>query len=553
MSTKRMNILECIEVIADKAENSQLSESFFNEVDGQIRYVSRKLGINSIQAVVLALMVNRSYDTRIELNDLSDYVGCKYIKMLRYSADVEGLVKSHLIACTMGRADDNITYRVPLVVIEHLKNNKAYKYEVPKDLTTSEFFGKLNEYIDCRVHEECSIEGFQDDVVELIENNLHLDFASRIKALELDINNLVLFLFVCDAFIQNREENVRQQDFAEMCCNKYHFKSVCNLLMEGNHRLQKLNLIEFCNEDGMVNREEYKLTEDAKRNFLFGVKAGGSDYLSGNFSSLLVDCRSLPAKELFYNRKVTDSIKQLEGLLEQNNFSDICNRLKEKGLRSGFACLFYGAPGTGKTETVYQLARKTDRNIMRVNISEIKSSWVGESEKNIKNVFNKYRYLVEKSDVAPILLFNEADAILGKRMEGAERAVDRMENSIQNIILQEIENMEGILIATTNIAGNLDKAFERRFLYKIEFERPDVQAKSAIWRSMMPDLREDEADKLASLYDFSGGQIENICRKHAIDSILWGEQNPDFEKLKEHCESEVLHLGNSERRKIGFR
>ena len=548
-----MNILECIEVIADKAENSQLSESFFNEVDGQIRYVSRKLGINSIQAVVLALMVNRSYDTRIELNDLSDYLNCKYIKMLKYSADVEGLVKSHLIACTRGRGDGNLTYRVPPVVIEHLKNNKSYKYELPKNLTINEFFGKLNEYIDCRVNEECSIEGFQNDVVELIENNLHLDFASRTKALELDVNNLALFLFVCDAFIQNREENVRQQDLADMCCNKYHFKSVCNLLMEGKHCRQKLNLIEFCNEDGMVNREEYKLTEDTKRTFLFGVKAGGSDYLSGNFSSLLVDCRSLPAKELFYNRKVTDSIKQLEGLLEQNNFSDICNRLKEKGLRSGFACLFYGAPGTGKTETVYQLARKTDRNIMRVNISEIKSSWVGESEKNIKNVFNKYRYLVEKSDVAPILLFNEADAILGKRMEGAERAVDRMENSIQNIILQEIENMEGILIATTNIAGNLDKAFERRFLYKIEFERPDVQAKSAIWRSMMPDLREDEADKLASLYDFSGGQIENICRKHAIDSILWGEQNPDFEKLKEHCESEVLHLGNSERRKIGFR
>lgn len=553
MSTKRMNILECIEGIADKAENSQLSESFFNEVDGQIRYVSRKLGINSIQAVVLALMVNRSFDTRIELNDLSDYLNCKYIKMLKYSADVEGLVKSHLIACTRGRGDGNLTYRVPPVVIEHLKNNKSYKYELPKNLTINEFFGKLNEYIDCRVNEECSIEGFQNDVVELIENNLHLDFASRTKALELDVNNLALFLFVCDAFIQNREENVRQQDLADMCCNKYHFKSVCNLLMEGKHCLQKLNLIEFCNEDGMVNREEYKLTEDTKRTFLFGVKAGGSDNSSGNFSSLLMDCRSLPAKELFYNRRVTDSINQLTGLLQQNNFSDICGRLKEKGLRSGFACLFYGAPGTGKTETVYQLARKTDRNIMRVNISEIKSSWVGESEKNIKNVFNKYRYLVEKSDVAPILLFNEADAILGKRMEGAERAVDRMENSIQNIILQEIENMEGILIATTNIAGNLDKAFERRFLYKIEFERPDVQAKSAIWRSMMPDLREDEADKLASLYDFSGGQIENICRKHAIDSILWGEQNPDFEKLKEHCESEVLHLGNSERRKIGFR
>lgn len=553
MSTKRMNLLECIEVIADKAENSHLSEAFFNEVEGQIGYVSRKLGINTIQAVVLALMVNRSFDTRIELNDLSDYLNCKYIKMLKYSADVEGLVKSHLIACTRGRGDGNLTYRVPPVVIEHLKNNKAYKYEVPKNLTINEFFGKLNECIDCRVSEECSVESFQNDVVELIENNLHLDFASRTKALELDLNNLVIFLFVCDAFIQNREENVRQQDLAEICCNKYHFKSVCNLLMEGKHRLQKLNLIEFCNEDGMVNREEYKLTEDTKRTFLFGIKAGGSDNSSGNFSSLLMDCRSLPAKELFYNRRVTDSINQLAGLLEPDNFSDICIRLKEKGLRSGFACLFYGAPGTGKTETVYQLARRTGRNIMRVNISEIKSSWVGESEKNIKNVFNRYRCLVERSEVTPILLFNEADAILGKRMEGAERAVDRMENSIQNIILQEIENMEGILIATTNIAGNLDKAFERRFLYKIEFERPDVQAKCAIWKSMIPELKGDEAECLASRYDFSGGQIENICRKRTIDSILWGNERLDFERLKAHCDAEVLHLGKSESKKIGFR
>ena len=125
----------------------------------------------------------------------------------------------------------------------------------------------MGERISTVFSKECSIEGFQNDVVELIENNLHLDFASRTKALELDVNNLALFLFVCDAFIQNREENVRQQDLADMCCNKYHFKSVCNLLMEGKHCLQKLNLIEFCNEDGMVNREEYKLTEDTKRTF----------------------------------------------------------------------------------------------------------------------------------------------------------------------------------------------------------------------------------------------------------------------------------------------
>ena len=87
---------------------------------------------------------------------------------------------------------------------------------------------------------------------------------------------------------------------------------------------------------------------------------------------------------------------------------------------------------------------------------------------------------MKQSVKAPILLFNEADAIIGKCQVGAERAVEKMENSIQNIILQEIEQLDGILIATTNLAENMDKAFERRFLYKVKFEKPDLACRSQI-------------------------------------------------------------------------
>ena len=136
-------------------------------------------------------------------------------------------------------------------------------------------------------------------------------------------------------------------------------------------------------------------------------------------------------------------------------------------MRKGFACLFYGAPGTGKTETVLQLARKTGRALMQVNISTIKDKYVGESEKNIKNLFDRYRQLVESEPIAPILFFNEADAIFNKRSENTERADDKMENARQNIFLQGMETLEGILIATTNLTSNLDSAFERRFIYKV--------------------------------------------------------------------------------------
>ena len=218
-------------------------------------------------------------------------------------------------------------------------------------------------------------------------------------------------------------------------------------------------------------------------------------------------------------------------------------------MRKGFCCLFYGSPGTGKTETVYQIARQTGRKIMRVDVDKIKSCWVGESEKNIKALFDRYRNICKNSKLAPILLFNEADAVLGVRMEGANRAVDKMENSIQNIILQEMESLEGIIIATTNLTTNLDKAFERRFLYKIQFNRPTVEARASIWQSMMPKLSHEKAKVLASKFDLSGGEIENIVRKQSVNAILSGDEIADLEAITKLCSQERI---TSSRSRIGF-
>ena len=236
--------------------------------------------------------------------------------------------------------------------------------------------------------------------------------------------------------------------------------------------------------------------------------------------------------------------------MSESRFGEIREKMKAKGLRTGFTCLFYGSPGTGKTETVYQIARECGRDLFIVDVSQVKSCWVGESEKNIKDVFDKYRQAVCAEGPVPILLFNEADAIFGIRQEGAERAVDKMENSIQNIILQEMEDLDGILIATTNLTTNLDKAFERRFLYKIRFDKPSLEAKTSIWRSMIPSLSEAEAVQLATDFDFSGGQIENIARKREVQSII-GLCEPGFAQVREFCTEEII--GNeSTRRRIGF-
>ena len=177
--------------------------------------------------------------------------------------------------------------------------------------------------------------------------------------------------------------------------------------------------------------------------------------------------------------------------------------------------------------------------------------WVGESEKNIKAVFNRYRAIAQQSTLVPILLFNEADAIIGKRKERAERSVDKMENTIQNIILQEMESLEGIMIATTNLVQNMDSAFERRFLYKVKFEKPQLEQRIQIWRSMMPSLSENIISRLASQYDFSGGQIENIVRKCNVESILYGQSAVNEEKIEQYCKEEKIIMKSNHQ--IGFR
>jgi SpoVK/Ycf46/Vps4 family AAA+-type ATPase len=220
-------------------------------------------------------------------------------------------------------------------------------------------------------------------------------------------------------------------------------------------------------------------------------------------------------------------------------------------MHKGFACLFSGYPGTGKTETAYQIARMTGRDLMAVDIAETKSCWYGESEKKIKEVFDSYRTAVENREIAPILLFNEADAIISSRKStggSANASIDETENRIQNIILQEIENLDGILIATTNLTQNMDKAFERRFLYKIEFGKPVFDARKNIWASLIPALSDADAGVLANSFTMTGGQIENIARRRTVESVLSGS-SPSLARLSAWCRDE---LSGSKEKIIGF-
>lgn len=549
MDTKKVkkDLLYHMEKVVEELKDSQLSKEFFKKAATHIRYVSKKLDMTQEQSVLMSLFIDKSDDKRIYISELAEYMKCRTVRIIRYMPDIDELERRGLVRCS--RSDRRPSYRVPIEVINAFKNDENYIPRNIHDLTCSDLFAELQDIFTERDDCELTYEGTVEKVKYLLECNRHLVFTSRILGYGFDDDDFCLLMLFCHLFVNDTDDHIRFHDIEFLYKDTRRFSGLkCGLQCE-EHILQEEKLIEFSGEDGFKDRDTFKMTSEAK-SFLFPelkIPSMDNDKKRGD----MIRHEDISPKQLFYDKSITAQIQELGGLLDEKHYKDVYSRLKANGFRSGFTCLFYGAPGTGKTETVLQLARQTGRDIVQVNVSEIKSMWVGESEKNIKNLFDLYRQKVKEMAIAPILLFNEADAIIGKRQEGAERAVDKMENSIQNIILQEMESLEGILIATTNLAQNMDKAFERRFLYKIKFTKPTLEARTAIWKSMIPSLSEEIAHALANKYDFSGGQIENIARHYAIDNILHGAKAGELTTLTEHCDNEQLEKDGIKRR-IGF-
>ena len=543
---KRLNLLTAIEQIVELSEGSNLSEEFYVKARRYVRYVAKKLSLTPVQAVLFSLFVDKSDDSCIRISDFATHLRCRTVRIIRYMSDIDVLEKRKLVICCRQRREK--TYRISMPVIEALKENRCYEPQLRGGLTCEELFDELDDLFEQRDDSELTYDALVGEINTLFDNNDSLEFVRRVRSYDLAEWDWVLLVYFCHLFVSNDDDNIGPHDFDDLYESKSIFRLQERELVQGHSDLMRRKLVEYVNSDGYADRNAFKLTDQAKEELLGELNIGKQQV---NPDKDLLKHVTLPAKQLFYNEREARQIDQLAALLSPDRFDDIRSRLAASGMRNGFACLFYGAPGTGKTETVYQLAKRTGRDIMQVNFAALKSCWVGESEKNVKALFDRYRTLVTKCDTVPILLFNEADAIIGKRQEGAERAVDKMENSIQNIILQEMESLDGILIATTNLTQNMDKAFERRFLYKIEFERPSLEAKQAIWQSMLPDLTAEEATELASAYDFTGGQIENIARKQAVDKILRGVERVVIETLRQYCDRERI-ASPGKRRRIGF-
>ena len=550
------NICDCVSLVFNELKKSEMNlEKISQEAKDSIKRIADFYKISEKEAVLLVLAVETHYSEDSEFNiigfkEIKETVDCDAMKLVPYKKQILSLVEKHYFFRKY-TLDDNLNFKINDQVLEALYNEVFDGIaNVGEDFDDKYAFLRIfRNLFDARNNYG---KAYKVHMLANFEASFSsLDFVKQVISLVPHKEERFIFYDCCADFLRGEES-----DLLQTLSNVYYegtARRKAKEMADEESLLLERNLLKVSKRDSIAD-SYLELTDSAKELLL---EEDLCLYEKRFSSKDMIEPAAINEIKLFYSKENQKQLDTLVSYLSPVNFQKIQENLKDRGMKAGFAVLFYGSPGTGKTESVYQIAKKTNRGIVKVDVAKSKSCWFGESEKLIKEIFDKYKSVCKQACRAgenlPILLFNEADAIFSKRKDVNSGNVAQTENAIQNIILDEMESLEGILIATTNLTSNFDSAFERRFLYKIKFDMPSNEARAAIWESRLPALGSGRfrgaLDRL-SKYELSGGQIDNIVRKVTMEEILTGVA-PSLEVLGQLCSQERLE-GTAVGRRIGF-
>lgn len=546
------SILDDITSTARIVRRSELDSGAIEKARPQLEKIKNYLSVTDNQAIVFVVLFVLCFrNSTADLGDIASFLMLDEIDCISLKPELDTLFQQNLIV----RDDDyrrksprmdysNINIKVNPVVSESIFDNISLSEKKSEKLDVFGFVGKVSKFIQQRAEDSIdTIELFkfvsalekQCDHLEVIQNNLmKLKIEDRTLLYEVIDNHIANFpssadKILKDIFNNNRVRLIKYREISERTSSLFELE------------LMTLSDSRFLNDVNLL------LTEKTI-NLIFSDDA--ELFLSKKKTRNIIFNKDIVEKELFFDAELENEMTFLLESLQNENFQNLQNRMSQMSLSKGVAAILFGSPGTGKTESVFQLAKKTGRDVIKVDISQSKSMWFGESEKRVKEIFDSYNRIAKSAEKKPILLFNEADALFSKRKENTQSSTSNTENAIQNIILDEMERFEGIMIATTNLQGNLDSAYERRFLFKVKFDNPSAKIKAKIWQSKLNWMQPEFASSVAKEYSFSGGEIDNIVRKITMKEVITGIR-PDENAILQFCKEEKL-MSTKSRNYIGF-
>jgi AAA+ superfamily predicted ATPase len=300
-------------------------------------------------------------------------------------------------------------------------------------------------------------------------------------------------------------------------------------LLAGNDLQERLQVQQLFSEDHLFNKEKILWLEEVKEGepkmsgriilseewiekWMFGKipkPRFGSDFPAKNIETRMTwEDAVLNPQTLRQIEVITTWLKHNEELMRDENLS--------RKLKPGYRVLFYGPSGTGKTLTASLLGKEFKKEVYRIDLSQVVSKYIGETEKNLEKVFTK----AENKDW--ILFFDEADALFGKRTS-VQNSHDRYANQEISYLLQRVEDFPGLIILASNFKSNMDPAFIRRFQQVIHFPMPDAGERLLLWQKALPALirlhPDTDLSEIARQYEVTGAAIINVMQYAALQAI----------------------------------
>jgi len=554
-----LTMIEHVEIIAIQALDSELSEGFRDLLHPHTKVVADFYSITENQAILLSVLITINLQTTsVDFAELAHYFDVNCITLAKYIPELKILIDRQFVRATT--EENRKRRRQSLNTQEYYVNRDFYQVllkgehfspEVKKAVDVFDFLKIVGRII--RGKEELDNESqLYVEINSVFKENQHIQFLQDLKTFDLDDQSLLIYLTVCSEYAFDPKGEF---DFSKMIYFLFpdiqDNMAIRKQFLNEKHMLQKQNLLEL--EKGSFRNDNLVYLTDKSWEMIVGENKElfNRTKVTSSKQFQIIKAEEITEKRLFYSEEDQKEIDFIIDILQPENYKTMMKRLADENLPTGLCLMFFGGAGTSKTALSYQIAKKTGRDIFNFKISEGKSMFYGESQKLVKKAFDYYREMVEKSEVVPIFLLNEADGILSKRsISSINQGVTQTENAIQTIILNELENLKGILIATTNLIGHFDPSIYRRMLIKKEMGMPSTEVRMKIWADKLPWLEPSDLEVL-SKYEITGALIENVQRKLVLQRALHGVERQNLDQIIKYLEEENVNKP-LERSRIGF-
>lgn len=520
---QELSLIQLCNKVKESVDNNHLKDC------KHLPLLESKFGLTRDETIVfstaIAIHISRSPDFKIHpVEMLRNCIIGKKSMVETLDSILESLVLKNLL-----KIDESvylIDFAIPKKVEKSISNNNTPKFNKPQ-INLMSFAEKLETILFSYRKNERELIVVKRGLHKLEKNFGQLPVCSFSVKAKFSLEVKIVYYLIITSILKGEKalclEGVCQYYFGNYI---FHLNLKKAILSRGN-KLANENWIKIEH-----NKYSGDLEISTSKEFIDLVMGEDKDWIKdsmerevieeSNQSVLVRDPANIQHQDLFYNDNVQSEIHMISDILSDKRYRTFVDIMEQEKQLPALTILLSGPPGTGKTETALQWAKSSGRLIYTVDFSELINKYVGDSEKAIKKMFSQYKVSNKKEAICPILFFNEADAIISKRVS-IQRSLDQFNNTVQNILLDELENFSGILIATSNHLINMDEAFMRRFLYKIELSNPLPIARLQILKSRFPFLEETDIVKLNDI-PFTGAQINNVLRKRVVHKLQFGKE-----------------------------